>query len=98
MAHKVYELEIGLKCPRCNNTQARLAIYHFGTSFTAECAGCAWGPVEGDNEAMAVARYRGKLLEAGALPPNENPEGLRTRHFVEGTQHPLVVAPNLPEK
>ncbi len=72
MAHKVYELEIGLKCPRCNNTQARLAIYHFGTSFTAECAGCAWGPVEGDNEAMAVARYRGKLLEAGALPPNEN--------------------------
>ena len=73
MAHKVYELEIGLKCPRCNNTQARLAIYHFGTSFTAECAGCAWGPVEGDNEAMAVARYRGKLLEAGALPPNENP-------------------------
>lgn len=70
MAHKVYELEIGLKCPRCNNTQARLAIYHFGTSFTAECAGCAWGPVEGDNEAMAVARYRGKLLEAGASPPN----------------------------
>ena len=28
----------------------------------------------------------------------QNPEGLRTRHFVEGTQHPLVVAPNLPEK
>ena len=28
----------------------------------------------------------------------ENPEGLRTRHLVEGTQHPLVVAPNLPQK
>ena len=87
MAHKVYELEIGLKCPRCNNTQARLAIYHFGTSFTAECAGCAWGPVEGDNEAMAVARYRGKLLEAGALPPNENPshhDGAATAPSVDG--------------
>jgi hypothetical protein len=27
-----------------------------------------------------------------------NPEGLRTRHLVAGTQHPLVVAPNLAEK
>ena len=29
---------------------------------------------------------------------SSNPEGLRTRHLVEGTQHPLVVAPNLPQK
>jgi hypothetical protein len=28
----------------------------------------------------------------------QNSEGLRTRHLVEGTQHPLVVAPNPSEK
>ena len=49
-------------------------------------------------------------VEAGFMPAScgtkcqcwvdrtSNTEGLRTRHFVEGTQHPLVVAPNLPEK
>ena len=72
MAHRVYELEIGLQCPRCGNTQARLAVYHFGSTYTAECAGCAWGEVDGANEAQATARYRGKLLEAGALPTPAN--------------------------
>lgn len=64
MAHKVYEVEIGQRCPRCGNTQARLAIYHFGNTYTAECAGCGWGMVDGANEAQATARYRGKLLES----------------------------------
>ena len=40
-----------------------------------------------------------RLIENGVVQFNRHsPEGLRTRHFVEGTQHPLVVAPNLPEK
>jgi hypothetical protein len=33
-----------------------------------------------------------------AVAHRQNPEGLRTRHLVAGTQHPLVVAPNLAEK
>ena len=31
-----------------------------------------------------------------AMQDTPNPEGLRTRHLVEGTQHPLVVAPDDP--
>ena len=66
MAHAVYEITMELtcpKCPRCGNRQVRIAVYHFGATYQAECAGCAWGEVDGANEAQAVARYRGKLLE-----------------------------------
>lgn len=64
MAHRVYEFEIGLQCPRCGNTQVRLAVYHFGNTCEAECAWCAWGKVNGANEEQATARYRGMLLQA----------------------------------
>ena len=89
MAHKVYEVEIGLQCPRCGNTQARLAVYHFGNTYTAECAGCAWGAVDGANEAQATARYRGKLLESGALPRTANAEA-HGRAVKARTVQPLV--------
>ena len=41
---------------------------------------------------------RQKWEQASRILDIANPEGLRTRHLVAGTQHPLVVAPNLAEK
>lgn len=38
------------------------------------------------------------IVGVARIEITQNPEGLRTRHLVAGTQHPLVVAPNLPEK
>lgn len=49
---------------------------------------------------MLLAMELGKLnnkeaaCQAREFLDNSNPEGLRTRHIVEGTQHPLVGRPN----
>ena len=54
-------------------------------------------------KADALGYDRASLVESARTIlsepiPTPNPEGLRTRHLVAGTQHPLVVAPNLAEK
>jgi hypothetical protein len=46
---------------------------------------------------LAVAEWAKAVADEGGRG-RANPEGLRTRHLVAGTQHPLVVAPNLAEK
>lgn len=59
---------------------------------------CGWSLVnctDADLAGYAVS-LADALIAADANTPN--PEGLRTRHLVEGTQHPLVVAPNPSEK
>lgn len=66
MAHKIYQkaIEGEVCCPRCNATEATISVYHSGTTYQAECSWCGYGRVTGDNEEMAIARLRGKMLEA----------------------------------
>jgi predicted RNA-binding Zn-ribbon protein involved in translation (DUF1610 family) len=65
MAHKIYTKKKSIKCPLCGESAGvRFATYHFGTTYTAECANCGFGKVEGDNEDMALARYKGEVLKA----------------------------------
>jgi hypothetical protein len=59
MAHQIYEQRAKKSCPRCGCGEVRIAIYHFGATYTAECAECAFGKSDGDNEAMAIARLHG---------------------------------------
>jgi len=42
---------------------ARIATYHFGCTYQAECATCSCGTADGDDEGMALARMRGKMLD-----------------------------------
>ena len=70
MAHQIYKKEMQRPCPRCGCKEARLATYHFGATYSAECADCAFGNITGDNEDMAMARLHGQCLEARPLPPN----------------------------
>ena len=71
MAHQIYKKEMQRPCPRCGCKEARLATYHFGATYSAECADCAFGNITGDNEDMAMARLHGQCLEARPLPPND---------------------------
>jgi hypothetical protein len=66
MAHAIWKKEMPQKCPRCGCPDARLATYHFGTTTTAECSGCALGNVSADSEEMAMARLNGKYYEFSA--------------------------------
>ena len=63
MANKIYKIN-GLKkdCPRCGCEQARICVYHFGATYTAECADCEFGKCTGDDEETAMARLYGNFL------------------------------------
>lgn len=63
MAHRIWTKKIEKLCPRCGCDEARLAIYHFGATTTAECAHCSFGKVSGDSEEMAMARLLGSYYE-----------------------------------
>ena len=66
-------------------------------SARVELQKCEDGSLD-EQEAIDFALGQWKTVLELRKAVSANPEGLRTRHFVEGTQHPLVVAPNLPEK
>ena len=63
MAHRILKEPFIPVCPRCGCTEARLLEYHFGASWVAECAGCGFGKVDGDDSETAKARLKGKYLE-----------------------------------
>ena len=63
MAHSIYEKDIDVECPRCKSKKIRIAVYHFGATYTAECFNCGYGKSYGDDEDMAIARHRGECLK-----------------------------------
>ena len=63
MAHQIWE-ESFIACPRCKSEKVRIATYHFGATYRAECAKCSFGQSTGDNSAMALARLQGEYMEA----------------------------------
>jgi hypothetical protein len=67
MANRIYEITLSDKCPRCGNNKVRIAIYHFGATYIAECSNCAWGHATGDSEEMVIARLKGKYIEGNKL-------------------------------
>ena len=64
MAHDINVMDMEEACPRCGTKKVRVATYYFGSTFHAECSHCAFGFVKGCNVEMAIARYRGKIMEA----------------------------------
>lgn len=69
MAHTIYGKTAKTSCPRCGGKTVRIATYHFGATYMAECADCGYGKSYGDNEAMALARLYGEFLEHGKQVP-----------------------------
>ncbi len=67
MAHEIYLKPAKMACPRCGNKNARVSIYHFGSTYYAECSECAFGTVHGCNEDMALARLYGNYLNGASL-------------------------------
>lgn len=64
MADKTYEVETKIPCPRCKSGKVRIAIDLSGKTYTAECAKCGFGQVDGAaDEAMALARHDAKRLQ-----------------------------------
>jgi hypothetical protein len=64
MAHKIYSRSANVpKCPRCGSDTIRLATYHFGSTYMAECFNCSFGTSNGCDESMAISRYRGQVME-----------------------------------
>ena len=90
---------------RCNCAEAGTCD---NPDYFADCAGfpsiCPHSvphkPIRGCDDDDAVCPFFAPLAGPCKCVPvdSPNPEGLRTRHLVAGTQHPLVVAPNLAEK
>lgn len=63
MAPFVKRGTINASCGRCGAIEITIACYHFGTTYTCECGNCGWGSIDGDDEDIAKARYRGKCME-----------------------------------
>lgn len=62
MANLIYRKKIDAECPRCKHNGVTISVFHFGTTFKAECSKCGFGQITGDDEAMALARLYGKYL------------------------------------
>ena len=94
-----------MKCPNCNHEWKLPGPQAGGRAKVKK--GFAMGQPSAAARKRAwktrkrISDLEDKLKHAeriGGFSFSPNPEGLRTRHLVAGTQHPLVVAPNLAEK
>ena len=75
MAHQIWEVDFEESCPRCESNKVRLATYHFGNTFIAECAGCGFGQIAGDNQITATSRLKGQYLERRQRGKQQMDEG-----------------------
>lgn len=64
MAHSIGREQFDTVCPRCESQEVTTAVYHFGATHMVECANCGFGKSEGCDKRMALARLRGKYIDA----------------------------------
>ena len=62
MAEQHYKKKTRLPCPRCQCKEARITVFHIGTTWRIECAECGFGEASGHSEEQVMARQYGIYL------------------------------------